>query len=52
VVSSVVGSIRVIVPSLLFVTQREPAPTVIADGSLPTSTAPVRRAFRGSSRLT
>ena len=39
---------RVTVPSVLFVTQSEPAPVATADGSLPTSTDPVCRPVPGS----
>src|SRR5262249_1561921 len=43
---------RVTVPSLLFVTQTEPAPAVIADGSLPTPTDPSFLPDAGSLRET
>ena len=43
---------RVTVPSVLFVTQTEPAPAAIADGSLPTPTDPSFRPEAGSIRET
>jgi hypothetical protein len=49
VATSVVGSMRVTVPSARFVTHSEPAPAAIADGSFPTSTDAVRRPVPGSS---
>src|SRR5262249_53300730 len=52
IVKSVSGSIRVTVPSARFVTQTEPAPAAMADGSLPTLTVPVRRPDSGSTRVT
>ena len=50
VVTSVAGSMRVTVPSARFVTQTEPAPAAIADGSFPTPTDPSDRPESGSMR--
>ena len=43
---------RVTVPSVLFVTQTDPAPAAIPVGSFPTSTNAVRRPERGFTRVT
>ena len=48
--TSVAGSMRVTVPSELFVTQTEPAPAAIADGPFPTPTDSNPRAEPGSTR--
>src|SRR6266702_8982266 len=52
VARSVVGSMRVTVPSALFVTHTEPAPAAIADGSFPTSTDATPCPESGSTRVT
>ena len=52
VATSVVGSMRVTVPSERFVTQTEPAPAAIAEGAFPTPTDPTTRPESASIRET